>query len=99
MTTIIYEDNLGTMAFALDEKSPCLVKHIDVRCNFVKSHIADNTIKIVHMPSSQMTADICTKFLPPSLYEFRSNTLGLATSALEGCVRERARVAQLDSAP
>lgn len=86
--TTIYEDNLGTRAFALDQKSPRRMKHIEVKYHFIKSHIAENTVNVVYMPTSEMTADIFTKFLPPSLYEYHSKALGLATSPLEGVCKK-----------
>ena len=86
--TTIYQDNLGTKAFTLDEKSPCHMKHIEVKYHFIKTHIAQNIFKIVYTPSSQMTADIFTKFLPPSKHAFHSNALNLATSPLKGVCEE-----------
>ena len=79
-----YQDNLGTKAFALDEKSLHCMKHIEVKYHFIKNHIAKNTFKIVHAPSSQMTADIFTKFVPPSKHAFHLKALYLATLLLKG---------------
>ena len=64
------------------------MKHIEVKYHFIKTHIAQNIFKIVYTPSSQMTADIFTKFLPPSKHAFHSNALNLATSPLKGVCEE-----------
>ena len=60
------KSNNKTKTFPLDKKSPHCMKHIKVKYHFIKTHIAQNIFKIVYTPSSQMTADIFTTFLPPS---------------------------------
>jgi hypothetical protein len=91
--TTIYQDNLGTQAFALNSKSPQRMKHIEVKYHFIISQIKDKSMDIVHMPTAQKTADIFTKFLPPVTYQLHSNSLGLTTSPLEGvCECENASV-------
>ena len=64
------------------------MKHIKVKYHFIKTHIAQSIFKIVYTPSSQMTADIFTKFLPPSKHAFHSNALNLTTLLLEGVCEE-----------
>ena len=71
-------------AFALNEKSLCRMKHIEIKYHFIKSHISQDTLKITYMPTTQMTADIFTKFLPPPKYALHSKYLNLTTSPLEG---------------
>jgi hypothetical protein len=86
--TILYEDNLGTMAFAENRKVLRRMKHINVKYHFVKSHIDERTIDLQHKSSTDMTADIFTKILSPQVYQRHSKSLGLATSTLEGECQE-----------
>ena len=60
------------------------MKHIEVKYHFIESHISQNTFKITYMPTSQMTADIFTKFLPLPEYALHSKSLNLTTSLLKG---------------
>ena len=60
------------------------MKHIKVKYHFIKSHISQNTLKIVYMPTAQMTVDIFTKFLPPPKYALHSKYCNLTTSPLKG---------------
>jgi len=60
--TVVYQDNMSTMALiakgrSTSEKS----KHIKIRYFFIKQHVDDGEIQIVHMPTDDMLADLLTK--------------------------------------
>jgi Reverse transcriptase (RNA-dependent DNA polymerase) len=88
LPTTLYEDNLGTIDFAENQKALRRMKHIDVKFHFVKSHVDDKTIDIKYKPTAEMTADIFTKFLSPHIYHYHAKSLGLSPSTFEGECRE-----------
>ena len=82
--TTIFEDNQGTIAFATNEKMHCHMKHIHNKFHFIKKLIEDKIVHLEYGPTSQMTADIFTKILSPTIYECHTKFLQLAPSMLEG---------------
>ena len=82
--TTIFADNQGTIAFATNEKMHRRMKHIDVKFHFIKKLIKDKIIHLKYHPTSQMTADIFTKILSPTIYECHTKFLGLTPSTLKG---------------
>jgi hypothetical protein len=65
----VHEDNEATIIIgsAGEGRTPNS-KHFRVRFDFLKDLIADGTIKIVHCPTEEMTADYLTKGMVGELY-------------------------------
>jgi hypothetical protein len=60
----IFVDNESCIRISENPTDHARTKHIDIRYHFVRQSYYDGHIKAVHVPSSQMTADILTKPLP-----------------------------------
>ena len=60
--SIVYQDNMSTMALIEKGRSTSSgSKHIKIRYFFIKQHVDDGEIRVVHMPTDDMLADILTK--------------------------------------
>jgi len=65
----IYQDNMSTMALVEKGRSTSdRTKHINVRYFFVKDRVEAGEIKIEHMPTENMIADVLTKPLQGNLF-------------------------------
>ena len=62
--TKIYIDNTGAEALAKNPVNHQRTKHIDIRHHFIRQHVDDKTIQLVHIASEENVADILTKALP-----------------------------------
>eukprot|EP00953_Heterococcus_sp_UTEX-ZZ885_P007018 4277-Heterococcus_DN1.PRE.1 len=63
--TVIFEDNMSTMALALREQADCSdrTKHIDVRYHYTRELITSNQIRLEHVATQFQLADMLTKNL------------------------------------
>lgn len=52
-------------------------KHIDIRHHFVREILAQKYVKITHIPSDEMTADILTNPLPKAQHAKLVDKVGL----------------------
>lgn len=65
----VYQDNMSTMALVKNGKSNSeRTKHIATRFYFVKDRVESKELRIVHMRTEYMIADILTKPLQGSLF-------------------------------
>jgi hypothetical protein len=73
----IYEDNRGCVELANAPKLRPRTKHIGIKYHHFRSHVASGAIKIQWIDSKHQLADIFTKPLALSSFEFlRSLLLG-----------------------
>ena len=69
----IKEDNEATIKLGENNMASARSKHIELRHHVIRYHNAKGTIKLEYVPTSQMIADMITKFLPkPSFERLRS---------------------------
>ena len=61
-----YEDNKSRIALATNDMTPSKTRHIDIKHHFIRDRIKKGAISIVWCPTSDMLADILTKFSLPS---------------------------------
>ena len=59
----LYCDNEPAVFYASNNKSSGAVKHIDIKYHVVKDRVQDQTIKIEHISTDLMLADLLTKGL------------------------------------
>jgi hypothetical protein len=62
--TIIQGDNEACIKMFKSEVSGSALKHIKIDHHFVRAHVKEGEIKLVHVPTQDMVADIMTKALP-----------------------------------
>lgn len=67
-TTIVYEDNQGTIAMSKTPETR-RTKHVDIRFNFLRDLVQDKVLCLKYVPTSQQLADIFTKSLSREQHE------------------------------
>ena len=60
---IVHEDNTAAEKIANNATSLKRTKHIDVRHHFLREHVEQGTIKLVHVETKKQLADVMTKVL------------------------------------
>ena len=53
------------------------MKHIEVRHHFIRDIVLDQHIYPTYCPTTEMVADLLTKSLPRSRFEYLRNMLGM----------------------
>jgi len=78
--TLVYGDNLGSLAIATN---PCYhkrTKHFDIKHHYIRDQVSNKTIVTEYLPTAQMTADILTKALPKRTQDIHMKSLGLSSA-------------------
>jgi hypothetical protein len=76
-TTTIWEDNQRAIAYSQNALVGEKTKHIGMKWHFLTDYVEQGTIKLRHLHSYQMVADMFTKPLPRhALTRHRSVILG-----------------------
>jgi hypothetical protein len=75
-TSTLHSDNQSAVALSLDDQFHARAKHIDVRYHFIRDKLADNTLRAVYRPTTEMVADIMTKGLARPLHDKHRYDLG-----------------------
>ena len=76
-STTMYADNRGAIELTKQPRLHSRTKHIPIHFHFIRQHVADKTISIVHCPTQHMIADGLTKPLPRVPFETFVANLGL----------------------
>lgn len=74
---ILYNDNQGAQMLTENPMFHKRTKHIDVRHHFVRETVANNLVKIIHLPTSEMPADLLTKGLGSVKHNYFVKKLGI----------------------
>jgi transposase InsO family protein len=77
----IYVDNQGGIDLASNPKYHDRTKHIDIRYHFIRDATQKGLVQLVHLPSSENTADILTKPLSKEKFEGHRAGMGLGEVA------------------
>ena len=73
----VFEDNNGALELAREPKYRPRTKHISIKYHHFREHVKEGKIKIEHVDTNEQRADIMTKPLEKSKFEYlRSLTLG-----------------------
>ena len=75
--TVTFKDNQGAIATAHNPVFNRHTKHIQIRYHYVREAVAEEIIKAIYCPSSEMTADILTKAIPKDQFELLRAKMGL----------------------
>lgn len=59
--TTIYEDNTGAIALSENPALHQRTKHIDIKYHFIREHVEQGEVKLVHIASEHQLADLLTK--------------------------------------
>ena len=77
--TIIYEDNMSTIAMVNNDGNSQKTKHIDIRYNLTREQVKKRVITMEHLQTKDMTSDILTKPLAGTPFlHLRPLLLGIA---------------------
>jgi len=78
--TILFEDNLSTIAIISKPGNGNKSKHIHLRYNVLRELVLNKMIEVVHLPGIDMTSDILTKATGPTVFlHLRPRLLGCAS--------------------
>ena len=73
----IYIDNQGASELAKNAEFHARTKHIDIQYHFIREHVENGKITLDYCPTTEMTADICTKPLPQPVFTMHNLGPGL----------------------
>ena len=77
--TIIFEDNMSTIAMVNNDGNSQKTKHIDIRYNLTREQVKNKVITMEHLKTLDMTSDILTKPLAGTPFlHLRPLLLGIA---------------------
>jgi ribonuclease HI len=74
---VIFEDNQSAIFQSENKKFSHRSKHIEVRHHFIREQVEKEEVKLIHVPSEKMLADILTKPLGKVKHELFTKGLGL----------------------
>ena len=75
--TVIFENNQGAIVTAHNPVFHRRTKHIQICHHYVREVVAEEIIKAIYCPSSEMTADILTKAIPKDQFVLLRSKMGL----------------------
>lgn len=76
---IVYCDNQSCIKLSGSDGYHCRTKHIDVRHHFLREKIHHNKIKVRHVNTEEMVADMLTKPTPRAKLQYLSRKMGLCS--------------------
>ena len=91
--TTVFEDNQSTIKLISKPGNGNKTKHIDLRFNFIRDQVAQNTIQIEYLPTTEMISDILTKPLGTSSFIYLRSLL-LGTFQVQFVPDDTARVSR-----
>ncbi|MCP4115733.1 MAG: Ty1/Copia family ribonuclease HI [Desulfobacteraceae bacterium] len=75
--TTVYEDNQGAICLARNPIAHKKTKHIEIRHHYIREKVADKTLALKYIGTTDMAADIFTKALARPTYERLRGKLGM----------------------
>lgn len=85
--TVIWCDNLSTIAISKNPAHHGRTKHIDIRFHFIRGLISDELIALKYCKTEEQLADIFTKPLTIQKHSRLRNMLGMSNLQLRGDVK------------
>ncbi|KAK2974052.1 hypothetical protein RJ640_006244 [Escallonia rubra] len=77
--TKIYIDNKSAIALAKNPVHHERSKHIDTRFHFIREHVKEQEVELVHVKTHEQVADIFTKPLKADMFYYLQKKLGVMT--------------------
>ena len=76
--TILYEDNMSTIAMINNDCNSQKTKHVAIKYNLVREQVQLKHIQMTHLPTKDITSDMLTKALAPTPFlNLRTKLLGM----------------------
>jgi hypothetical protein len=82
----ICTDSRSAMDLVANNAAQIPAKHIDIRLQYIREQVARGRIKLIHVPSADNLADICTKPLPIDAFTAICSRLFRSQPSIEGGV-------------
>ena len=79
-STTIWQDNQSTIALAKNPIHHARTKHIDIQHHYIRECIENEAICLLYISTEQMVADLLTKALPKTKFDFCVQGMGITTS-------------------
>jgi hypothetical protein len=74
---LILSDNQGAIALNKRHQNSKKLRHVDIRHHFVRNHVEAGRMRLEHVSSDNMVADIFTKALPTESHQSCCARMGL----------------------
>ena len=76
--TILYDDNMSTIAMINNDCNSQKTKHVAIKYNLVREQVQLHNIQMTHLSTKEMTSDMLTKALSPTPFLYlRHKLLGM----------------------
>ena len=75
--TVIQVDNKSVIKLAKNPVNHERSKHINVRFHFIRDHVKEGSVELLHVASQDQVADILTKPLPKVLFDKYKKMIGM----------------------
>lgn len=76
-TLLIHCDNMSAIYISKNLVQHLNTNHTDIRHHFIREHVADTLVKIMHVTSENQLADIFTKTLDLNTFDTLKNFVGI----------------------
>ena len=76
--TPLVSDNQGGIFLAINPAHDRRLKHVDIRYHFIRENVESKQVDIVYISTDDMTADIRTKPLGRTKFEYHRTRLGIS---------------------
>ena len=67
--TILYMDSKSAIDLAQNPVNHKRSKHIRIKYHWIREQVGDKVVKLNHIPTAEMRADMMTKSLPEKLHK------------------------------